>query len=126
MDEKKNISEGFSEITETIQKNTFFSKCKNFNILTWVGIILTIIFIIFSLINATNFKWWIMLPLFVIAFVILFIQKKKSTGLEKKFVITTFWILIIAFFLRDAFLSEKLTAIYYNLADKLDELKSFF
>jgi membrane-associated HD superfamily phosphohydrolase len=126
MDEKKNISEGFSEVTEAIQKNTFFSKCKNFNILTWLGITLTILFIIFALINATNFRWWIMLPIFIIAFVILFKQKNRSTGLEKGFVITTFWILIIAFFFRDAFLSEKLTTIYYNLADKVDELKSFF
>lgn len=126
MEEKNNISEGFSKATESIQKDTLFTKVKNFNMLTWVGITLTILFIIFSLINATNFTWWIMLPLFIIAFVILFKQKNRSTGLEKTFVIVAFWILILAFFCRDALLSEKLTEIYYNLANKVDELKNFF
>lgn len=126
MDEKKDVTESFNEMTESIQKNNFITKLRHFNFLSWIGIFLTICFIICSCINITNFRWWIMLPMFIIAFVILFSQRKKVTGLEKKFVITTLWVLLIVFLIRDALLSEKLMDIYYNLANKVEELKAFF
>jgi sterol desaturase/sphingolipid hydroxylase (fatty acid hydroxylase superfamily) len=126
MDEKRDISEEFSKVTEAIEKNSFITKLKRFNILSWLGIVLTIFFIICSFINITNLTWWVMLPIFIIAFIALFSQRKKVAGLEKTFVITTLWVLLIIFFIRDALLSEKLIDIYYNLANKVEELKAFF
>ena len=125
MDEKRDISEGFSQATEAIEKNSFITKLKHFNILSWIGIVLTIFFIICSFINITNLTWWIMLPIFIISFIALFKQKKNVVGLEKTFVITFLWILIAMLFIRDAFLSEKLMHIY-NFSDNVKELKAFF
>ena len=125
MDEKRDISEEFSKVTEAIEKNSFITKLKRFNILSWLGIVLTIFFIICSFINITNLTWWVMLPIFIIAFIALFKQKKNVVGLEKTFVITALWILIAMFFIRDVFLSEKLIHIY-NLSDNIKELKAFF
>jgi flagellar motor component MotA len=126
MDEKKDGTASFGTTAEDIQKNGFITKLKHFNLLSWIGIVITLCFIICSCINTTNFRWWIMLPMFIIAFIILFSQRKKVAGLEKTFVITTLWVLLIIFFIRDALLSEKLIDIYYNLANKVEELKAFF
>jgi len=76
MDEKRDISEEFSKVTESIEKNSFITKLKRFNILSWLGIVLTIFFIICSFINITNLTWWVMLPIFIIAFIALFKQKR--------------------------------------------------
>ena len=123
MDEKKDVTESFSEETETIQKNDFITKLKHFNILSWIGIVLTICFIICSCIDIINLRWWIMLPMFIIAFIIIFSQRKRVTGLEKTFIITTLWILLISFFIRDALLSENLIDKHYNYTNNVEEQK---
>ena len=42
MDEKRDLSEGFSQATEAIKKDSFITKLKHFNIISWIGIVLTI------------------------------------------------------------------------------------
>jgi uncharacterized membrane protein len=126
MEEKNNVTEsGHFDKGDSVEKVDFITQIKRFKILTWLGIVLTLIFIIFSFITTTNFKWWLMLSIFIIAFIILFIQKKKVSGVEKGFVLSFLIILLIFFFIRDAYLSEKLFKISLHI-DQIKELKNFF
>jgi hypothetical protein len=83
--------------------------------LTWAGLALGAVYFIGMFIDTVNIRWWIMLPLGIASFLILWKQWKSTpseNGLELK--LTFFGLVAILGFLmiRDAWLSSSMADIY--------------
>lgn len=96
--------------------------------LTWLGLGLAFLFLVFMPFDALNLRWWIMLPLAIAAVVILWFQWASARG-EKRFeakVCLGGLIAILALILlRDIMLSRSLLEIYDTtsaLDSTLDEV----
>ena len=57
---------------------------KKFNMMSLVGLGLTIAFILFMFIGGLKYKWWLMLPIAGAALFILYRQLSDTQGFEKK------------------------------------------
>lgn len=89
-----------------------------------VAAALTLLFVIFLFYTPVMVRWWVMLPMALIAFVIFRIKRDMAEGLEKKICDWGHWIIIIAFLLRDMCLSSRLAGMYSDLAGAKSTLQA--
>ncbi len=90
--------------------------CSEFAPLTLTAMGLGLLFVVFLFFEATTIRWWIMLPLAIVSFLLFTIQRGQTEGLEKKACDWGYWIIIVAFLLRDMCLSGQLVAAYHRLS----------
>ncbi|MDY6820997.1 MAG: hypothetical protein SVN78_05190 [Deferribacterota bacterium] len=123
MAEKDSFSNGYNEsLDDQYKSGGIIARLKEFSPITWIGIILTALFIIFSFIPPLNYRWHIMLPIFIIGAYLLYTQKNKVVSLEKAVVTTFFWVLIAYFLLRDGMLSNEIAKLT-NILKQVGALK---
>ena len=90
--------------------------CSAFSPVTLIAMGLGLLYVIFMFFEATTIRWWIMVPLAVISFVLFNIQRGQTTDLEKKVVCWGYWIILLAFIVHDMCLSGQLVAAYHRLS----------
>jgi len=90
--------------------------CASFAPLTLTACGLGLLFVIFLFFEATTIRWWLMLPLALVSFYLFHIQRGQTSGVEKKVCCWGYWIVIVAFLLRDMCLSGQLLAAYQRLS----------
>ncbi|MHC1713644.1 MAG: hypothetical protein AB9872_15970 [Solidesulfovibrio sp.] len=89
--------------------------CGSFSRMTLAACGLGILFVVFMFFEATTIRWWIMLPLALVTFTLFNIQRGQTEGAEKTTCAWGYWIIIVAFLLRDMCLSGQLVAAYHRL-----------
>lgn len=89
--------------------------CGAFSPMTKIAGLLGLLFVVFLFFQATTIRWWIMVPLAVVSVILFHIQRGQTEGLEKKFCNWGYWIVIVAFILRDLCLSGQVMAAYQRL-----------
>ncbi|HWQ10642.1 MAG TPA: hypothetical protein VN436_16085 [Holophaga sp.] len=89
--------------------------CGSFSPVTWAACGLGFLFVLFMFFEATTIRWWLMLPLALISFALFNIQRGQAEGVEKKICCWGYWLIVVAFLLRDMCLSGQLTAAYHRL-----------
>ncbi|HCR12223.1 MAG TPA: hypothetical protein PKD41_10085 [Solidesulfovibrio sp.] len=89
--------------------------CSSFSPLTLAAMALGLLFVVFMFIEATTIRWWVMLPLALVSFAFFNIQRGQTEGIEKKVCCWGYWLIIVAFLLRDMCLSGQLVAAYHRL-----------
>jgi hypothetical protein len=85
---------------------------RNLSTLTWAGIALTIVFIIFLLYGGTNLRWWIMLPLAAAGLWLLHAGRQRAmteaNEPEIKLTLYLMILILVLLILRDIDLSSSL------------------
>ena len=89
--------------------------CSAFSPNTWGALGLGLLYVIFMFFEATTIRWWIMLPLAIVSFILFNIQRGQTSGLEKKISCWGYWAIIIVFIIHDMCLSGQLVAAYHRL-----------
>lgn len=89
--------------------------CSAFSPMTKIASLLGLLFVVFLFFQATTIRWWVMLPLALVSFILFYIQRGQTTGLEKKVCCWGSWIVLVAFLLRDMCLSGQVMAAYQRL-----------
>ncbi|EFL52732.1 conserved hypothetical protein [Solidesulfovibrio fructosivorans JJ]] len=89
--------------------------CSAFSSMTWAASALGLLYVIFMFFEATTIRWWIMLPLALISFILFNIQRGQTSGTEKTLCAWGYWIILIAFIIHDMCLSGQLVAAYQRL-----------
>ena len=89
--------------------------CGSFSRMTQVACVLGFLFILFMFFEATTIRWWLMLPLAVVSYVLFNMQRGQTEGIEQKVCCWGGWIILVAFVLRDMCLSGQLVAAYQRL-----------
>ena len=89
--------------------------CGSFSPMTQLAGLFGILFVLFMFFEATTIRWWLMLPLALVSYVLFHIQSGQSEGLEKKVCGWGGWIVLAALILRDMCLSGQLVAAYQRL-----------
>lgn len=89
--------------------------CSSFSPMTWTAWGLALLFVVFMFIEATTIRWWIMLPLALVSFALFNMQRGQTEGTEKKACCWGYWLIIVAFLLRDMCLSGQLVSAYHRL-----------
>ena len=82
------------------------SKAKAFSPLTFVGLVLLVLFLAFAF-TSISYLWWIMLPLAAGSVLALKHQSSAASGLEKQVCIIAFWVIIALFLVRDIDISSR-------------------
>lgn len=88
----------------------------SFSAMTLTAWGLTLLFVIFMFIETLTIRWWVMLPIALVAFLLFHIQRGQTEGAEKKACCWGYWVVIVAFLLRDMCLSGQLVAAYHRLS----------
>jgi hypothetical protein len=89
--------------------------CGSFSPVTWAASGFGFLFVVFMFFEATTIRWWIMLPLALLSFLLFHIQRGQTEGFEKKVCCWGYWIVILAFLLRDMCLSGQVMSAYHRL-----------
>jgi hypothetical protein len=89
--------------------------CESFSPMTLVACGLGFLFVIFLFFEATTIRWWIMLPLALVSFILFNIQRGQTEGAEKAVCGWGYWLIIVLFLLRDMCLSGQVVAAYHRL-----------
>jgi len=87
------------------------NKVRKFDPLTFVGVGLIFIFLIFCFIYNLTVRWWLMVPIAIASVVLLNKRKNESSGIEKQVCIYGKWVIIGIFIIRDIVISHKIAAI---------------
>lgn len=89
--------------------------CGAFSPMTHVAGVLGFLFVLCMFFEATTIRWWLMLPLGLVSFVLFYIQRGQTEGVEQKACRWGMWIVAVAFILRDMCLSGQLVSAYHKL-----------
>lgn len=79
-----------------------------FHVPTFVGLGLTLLFLVCFLVPALNLFWWLVLPAAIAAAALLYKQARGTEGAESKTAWAVLWILLGLFVLRDLVLAREL------------------
>ena len=84
---------------------------KNFHHFTLLGVGLSFIFLVFCFIVSLSVRWYVMIPIAIGSFYLLFSRKDNNAGLQKKVCTYGLWVIIGLFIIRDIDMSNKLVGI---------------
>ena len=90
--------------------------CGSLSPMTHVACLLGALFVLFMFFETTTIRWWLMLPLGLVSYVLFSIQRGQTEGVEKKVCCWGGWIVLAALVLRDMCLSGQLVAAYQRLS----------
>lgn len=90
---------------------------KSFGPATWLGLALVVLFLVLLPIDACVVRWWLMLPLALLAGWTLEARRRNSIGLEARICAGAFWLLAALVVLRDVGLSRKLAELFDKMAE---------
>ena len=88
-----------------------FNDIKNFHHFTFLGVGLAFIFLVLCFIVTLSVRWYLMIPIAIGSFYLLFSRKDNSAGLEKKVCTYGLWVITGLFIIRDIDMSNKVGGI---------------
>lgn len=91
--------------------------CQKWNASTIVAAALTLLFVLFMFSTTLMVRWWLMVPMALAAFFLFKIQRGQTEGTEKQVCDWGYFVIIVAFLLRDICLSSRLTGILSHVAE---------
>lgn len=95
-------------LIETIQK---------FSPVTFAGLALLVLFVVFTRIETCVVRWWLMLPIAAAGCGLLEWRRRSAAGLEARLCLAGFWLLFAFFLLRDIGLSRQLAQLFDKVAE---------
>lgn len=107
-------------------ENSMVESIKKFHVLTFVGLGLLLLFIIFCFITSVAVRWWIMVPIAVAGVTVLYTRMKQASGLEKKVCVFAIWGMVAVFVLRDIVMSYRIASLIDGMQDMADQFRNAF
>jgi len=115
-----------NDTSSYVNKENFIGAIRKFHYLTFVGLGLIFVFIIFCFITDIVVRWWLMVPIFIGSVAVLLKRKNQSLGLEKKVCIYGIWVIIVIFIIRDILISHKIAILLDGFRNATGELQKIF
>lgn len=119
----RHLFEVSSEGLRSLSRSSFVREIKP---LTWVGIALTFLFVVFIFIQGINYRWWIMLPVGASGLYVLGRQWYKSTdksGVNATLCLVYLILLLLLLLYRDARMSNSLLQLHKPISEVQEILK---
>jgi len=107
-------------------ENGMVESIKKFHMLTFVGLGLLLLFIIFCFITTVAVRWWLMIPIAVAGVIVLYTRMKQASGLEKKVCLFAVWGMVTVFVLRDIVMSYRVASLLDGMQDLADQFRNAF
>jgi len=124
MNEKQ--TETSNNTSSYVNKEDFIGTIKGFHYLTFLGIALIFVFIIFCFITDIAVRWWVMVPIFIGSVAALFKRKNQSSGLEKQVCNYGIWVIIVVFIIRDIVMAHKIAYMMDSIRNAVGEFQNIF
>ena len=131
LDDKKDIAENQTKTENQVQNKILelVEVVKKFNLLTQIGLGLTILFLIFCAIKTFAIRWWLMTPIAAAGVWLLNNQRNNTQDLENKVCVYSLIALIVLFVVRDCVMASYLSDIIDNIskmASEVGKIKDIF
>lgn len=115
-----------TKVLDQVSKEDLIGTIKKFHLLTFGGVGLILVFIIFCFITDLAIRWWLMVPIAIGSATLLFKRKKEASGLEKQVCIYGIWTIIGVFILRDIVMAHKVASLIDDFSDSAREFQNMF
>lgn len=115
-----------TKVSDQVSKEDLIGNIQKFHLLTFVGLGLILVFIIFCFITYLAIQWWLMVPIAIGSAVLLFKRKKEASGLEKQVCTYGIWTIIGVFILRDIVMAHQFVSLIDGLSGAARELQNMF
>ena len=112
--------------SQLVSKEDLIGNIKKFHPLTFVGVGLIFVFVIFCFITDLAIRWWLMVPIAIGSAALLFKRKKEASGLEKQVCFYGIWTIIGVFILRDIVMAHKVASLIDGLRGAAQEFQNMF
>ena len=127
MSEEETQSTNPSAPIEEIRKSSpLMETIKAFNLTTFAGIALLLIFGFCMMFTTLYVRWWLMIPLAAAGAWLLHNRHQDATGLEKQVCRYGFWLFLVFLLFRDIVLSHKMAGLIDNLKDMSSAIETMF
>ena len=125
-EEETQSSNSSAPVEESRKPNPLMETIKAFNLTTFAGMALLLLFGIFMLFTTLYVRWWLMIPLAAVGAWLLHNRRQDATGLEKQVCCYGFWLFLAFLLFRDIMLSHKMAGLIDNLKDMSSAFETMF